>query len=135
MCAVPCSGRAHIPVDTYQANLQAIVQKLLAAGVERVMLVTPSPVYDGAPNATPHGEVSLLEFPPPWVISTQGGQGGEGSGWRDNEFACTKGGGCAGYDCRSVPCILFGMPALSAAFCLFLPCAAADCPSPSVQVS
>lgn len=56
-CAVPCSARAHIPVDTYQENLQAIVQKLLSSGVERVMLMTPSPVYESAPQAIPHGEV------------------------------------------------------------------------------
>lgn len=56
--AVPegSDGRAHVPVDAYQANLQAIVTKLLADGVERVLLVTPSPVYDGAAGAIPHGE-------------------------------------------------------------------------------
>lgn len=53
-----CSGRAHIPVDTYQANLQTIVQKLLSNGVERVMLATPTPYYEGAAQALPSGEVS-----------------------------------------------------------------------------
>jgi hypothetical protein len=52
-----CSGRAHIPVDQYQANLQAIVQKLLSSGVEHVVVMTPSPVYEGAAQAIPHGEV------------------------------------------------------------------------------
>lgn len=60
------SGRANVPVDAYQANLQSIVTKLLADGVERVLLVTPSPVYDNAPGAVPHGEVRLR----------QGGRGG-----------------------------------------------------------
>jgi hypothetical protein len=57
VCAVLCSGRAHIPVDQYQANLQSIVQKLLSSGVEHVVVMTPSPVYEGAAQAIPHGEV------------------------------------------------------------------------------
>lgn len=52
------SARAHIPLADYQTNLQTIVQKLLDGGSERVLLVTPSPVYDGAPQALPTGEVS-----------------------------------------------------------------------------
>jgi hypothetical protein len=57
LCVCFCSGRAHIPIDTYQANLQSIVQKLLSSGVERVMLATPTPYYEGAAQALPSGEV------------------------------------------------------------------------------
>lgn len=56
--AVPdgSDGRAHIPVAQYQSNLKGIVQKLLDDGVERVLVVTPTPVYEAAPQAIPEGE-------------------------------------------------------------------------------
>lgn len=53
------SGKAHVPVATYAANLQGLVDQLLAAGVERVVLATPPPVFDAAPQAIPPGEVCV----------------------------------------------------------------------------
>lgn len=54
-------------MGTYQSNLKGIVQKLLDGGVERVLVVTPTPVYEAAPQAIPEGEVSDCGAAPCWL--------------------------------------------------------------------
>ena len=45
-----CSAAQHVPLDEYQANLEAIVRAVRASGIEHVLLITPTP-YDRAGRA------------------------------------------------------------------------------------
>lgn len=47
---------AHVPLEQYMRNLMNIVQQLQQAGVLNIILVTPPPVWELAPNATLPGE-------------------------------------------------------------------------------
>jgi hypothetical protein len=40
------SARQHVPVAEYAANLEAIAARMAAAGIERVVFITPPPVYE-----------------------------------------------------------------------------------------
>jgi hypothetical protein len=49
-----------VPLDLYIKNLMQIVQQLQAAGVQNILLVTPPPVNEAAPDAILPGEVSHI---------------------------------------------------------------------------
>eukprot|EP00882_Tetradesmus_deserticola_P020410 GHRQ01022050.1.p4 GENE.GHRQ01022050.1~~GHRQ01022050.1.p4 ORF type:complete len:107 (-),score=25.61 GHRQ01022050.1:1128-1448(-) len=53
-----CSALAHVPLAQYSSNLRNITSQLQAAGVQRVVLLTPPPVNEAAPDAVGPGEVS-----------------------------------------------------------------------------
>jgi hypothetical protein len=55
-----CSAAAHVPLEQYSSNLRNITMQLQAAGVQHVVLLTPPPVNEAAPDAVGPGEVSLL---------------------------------------------------------------------------
>jgi hypothetical protein len=59
-CIVPCSAAAHVPLDAYIKNLVEIVHQLQAAGVQNILLMTPPPVNEAAPDAVLPGEVSRI---------------------------------------------------------------------------
>jgi hypothetical protein len=44
MCLAPCSGYLHTPVAEYKSNLEAMVSKLKAKGVENILIIVPPPV-------------------------------------------------------------------------------------------
>jgi hypothetical protein len=47
-------------LDAYIKNLVEIVRQLQAAGVHNILLVTPPPVNEAAPDAILPGEVSRI---------------------------------------------------------------------------
>ncbi|KAF6262335.1 SGNH hydrolase-type esterase domain-containing protein [Scenedesmus sp. NREL 46B-D3] len=47
---------AHVPLEQYRSNLLNITSQLRAAGVQHVVLLTPPPVNDAAPDAVRPGE-------------------------------------------------------------------------------
>lgn len=55
-----CSGSAHVPLQQYSSHLRNITQQLQAAGVQQVVLLTPPPVNDAAPDAVKPGEVRRM---------------------------------------------------------------------------
>lgn len=56
-CQLNRSGRAHVALAAYSSNLQSLVQMMQSAGVQQVVLITPPPVWEDAPNARNPGEV------------------------------------------------------------------------------
>ncbi|WIA38793.1 hypothetical protein OEZ86_002080 [Tetradesmus obliquus] len=49
-------GSAHVPLQQYSSHLRNITQQLQAAGVQQVVLLTPPPVNEAAPDAVKPGE-------------------------------------------------------------------------------
>eukprot|EP00775_Hariotina_reticulata_P013144 gene13144-13274_t len=49
-------GAAHVPLDRYAANLHSLATQLQQAGVQHVVLVTPPPVWEDAPQAKEAGQ-------------------------------------------------------------------------------
>lgn len=47
-----------MPLQAYADNIESIAQQLLAAGAQQVLLMTPPPVWEGAPQARGPDEVS-----------------------------------------------------------------------------
>eukprot|EP00878_Enallax_costatus_P025505 GHUV01027291.1.p1 GENE.GHUV01027291.1~~GHUV01027291.1.p1 ORF type:complete len:346 (+),score=67.66 GHUV01027291.1:496-1533(+) len=49
-------GKAHVPIDHYRLNLVNIIEQLTAAGVRNIIMMTPPPVFEGAPQAIEPGQ-------------------------------------------------------------------------------
>lgn len=49
-----------MPLQQYSSHLRNITQQLQAAGVQQVVLLTPPPVNDAAPDAVKPGEVRRM---------------------------------------------------------------------------